>query len=224
MHFAFGDESHTWLGAHPGVMKINRLFQVALGIAAAIAAADATALVVLAGELDSPNTVINDGSSTVESRFDLYRPSALKPTRNACRGAELKVSWTLGASSLSYAAPIQFALKAIGTHLWNTNGTGFRHLKNSSLTPDVCTTYLVIGVDCHFSGSFPGPHEMFFRVAEANYTLNNDGSLPGLASNHLSGRDLSPEQFGFQLAEPTSITLAGLALLGTGFASRRNGA
>lgn len=169
-----------------------------------------------------------NGSSTVKIGSTSYPPGSLEVANGQGRDSEVKVTWTLGANFLNYAAPIQFAFKLLGTDgnptsvaLSFANASGTTSLGSFNLTPNVCTIDVPNGVDCLFPGATLGPVDQYFSVSEANKTLINGGGQLTLSINGQTGWDLSLDQFGFQVPEPTSVALVGMALLGAGLAGRR---
>jgi hypothetical protein len=136
---------------------------------------------------------------------------SLNVNNGSGRDSEVTISWALGAGfitdSSGPAASLRFDLiksdlnAASFEIFWNNVSFGSQNFPA-------------------FNGPGTAPILFGFTAAQQDQIANNAGTLK-LVINGIPDYDLSIDAIGFQIPEPTTLALAGLALIGAGVASRR---
>jgi PEP-CTERM motif len=174
----------------------------------------------LSHELLAGTNTAGGAGSAVNIGSVSFPPGSLDIANAGGRDSEVKVSWTLGAGLLSTPGAASFAFKLLQTDSNATDvGLSFKqgatttNFGNFNLTPNVCS---VTGCP-----ALTASVDQFFALSAADKALVNGGGELILTINGQTGWDLQIDSFGFQVPEPTSLALVGLAMLGAGVASRR---
>lgn len=223
-----------------GVINMRRLSTLVAALATVFAVGSANALVVLIDDFNSPDLLLSDtvlgggaasagptlpngrtvthellagtGGDAAESRVKIgsttFPAGLLQMSNDDGRDSEVTVTWTLTAGQIldSSNGPAAFLFEVYRSDANPTSTELF--FNNVSVG-----TYIIPG------NTFSLP--LAFGVSAATQDLMNLGGSLRLAINGAVGWDMSIDNFGVTIPEPTSIALVGLALLGAGVASRR---
>ncbi len=221
---------------------MRRISTLVAALAAAFAVGNASALVLVVDEFNSPDLKLfdvtgGDGLAATQNqnptRFvshEMLTTSALGQNSDGGFSAvrignqtipagllqmgnldtidsQVKVSWTLNAGDVPLLTPTSFFFS-----VYNSDAVQ----KSVSFSVDGGATTFV-SYNIGLASNVP----LLFAVGGAEQAILNAGGTLTMVVDGDAGWDLSLDSFGFQIPEPTSIALVGLALLGAGVASRR---
>jgi hypothetical protein len=121
------------------------------------------------------------------------------------------LSWNLASGFVPASGPVAFLFQVVGSDAVNKylsyeiNGGGFNNIGTFSTVVNVPTT---VG----FGIPLAAGDQAFLAANGGTLTLKIVGD---------SGWDFTLDSFGFDIPEPATLALVGLALVGAGFASRQ---
>lgn len=122
------------------------------------------------------------------------------------------LTWTLAPGYVPASGPVSFFFQVVGSD--NVN-------KQLSYSLDGGTTFTFIS---NYSTIAPPTQPLAVALTDPQKVQLNAGGNFMLRITGDAGWDMSIDSFGFQVPEPATLALVGLALMGAGFASRRRNA
>jgi len=122
------------------------------------------------------------------------------------RDSEVTIAWTLPPNFLAGVGPANFRFDVISSDANQTTAQLFFGATSLGNFP--------------IAGNSANAAQLFSFDDVIRQQINAGGNLR-LVLNGEDGWDMSLDSFGFQIPEPTTLALVGLALLGAGVASRR---
>jgi PEP-CTERM motif len=166
-----------------------------------------------------PNSASGLGSSVLIGN-DAFPAGSLNVNNATGRDSEVSIAWLLPANFLLGTGPASFRFDVISSDANLTNARLF--FGGAALVSGASalgTEILPVG-GFNIPGNTANTAE-FFNFSDAVRQQINAGGWLRLVINGEDGWDLSLDSFGFQVPEPTSLALVGLALVGAGVVSRR---
>ncbi len=140
-----------------------------------------------------------------------FPAGALEVANTSGHDAEVRIMWNISAEYLAAYPAAQF-----GVYLYETDGNPV------SMSMSIGATSLgKVNLPTRFP-AFPAANPVLFPTFDAAQmaAINAGGALT-MTLNGAEGWDLSLDAAGFQVPEPTSLALVGLALISAGATSRR---
>jgi hypothetical protein len=145
-------------------------------------------------------------SSNVEIGSTAFPTGSLNVNNATGRDSQVTIAWTLPSNFITDPGATSFLFNVI--------------LSDANTT----TAQLFIGATSLGSFLIPGNSAnlpLAFAITAANKGLINAGGILKMVLDGEDGWDMAMDSFGFQIPEPTSLALVGLALLGAGVVTRR---
>jgi len=217
---------------------MSRISVLVAALAAAFAVGNASAVVVLVDDFNAPDltlfdtvgadavaavanqnpvrtvshellTATNNGGlqSSVLIGSNAFPVGVLQMSNANSIDSQVKVSWSLVAGSVPTNLPVFFFFDIVESDAVQ---------KTISFSLDGGATTFA-----NYSVGAATNQPLLFGVNAAQQAALNAGGTLTMIVDGGNGWDLSLDSFGFSIPEPTSLALAGLALLGAGVASRR---
>lgn len=219
---------------------MRRISTLVAGLAAAFAVGNASAVVILIDDFNSPDVFLADqvggGASTLGPTAPngrIVSHELLTGTNDGTGSGSLvkigSATFPVGALEVANGSGRDSEVKiswtlAAGLILDSTFGPA------SFLFDVIQSDGNPTSVQLLFNGSSVGSYSipgntanlpLSFAVSAATQNLMNGGGTLQLVVNGATGWDMTMDSFGVSIPEPASIALVGLALLGAGVASRR---